>query len=57
MLFCRIQTQWSVNAATGKRIGLNYSGVKFVAQWSGIKFTRELFSQIQMMELVTIRDY
>jgi hypothetical protein len=55
-LFIRIQTQW-VSGATGKRTGLNYTGVRFVAKWGGIKFTPELFAQIQLMELTTIKDF
>ena len=57
-LFFRVQTQWFANPATGARIGLNYAGVEVVARAMGLDLSvDDLFLQIQLMELATIKDF
>ena len=40
----------------GQRTGLQYSAIPFVAKFLGVKMTRELFADIQLMEICTINE-
>ncbi len=54
-LFVRLQTQWIISPM-GQRTGLIYQAIPVVARLMGVKMTRELFSDLQLMEITTINE-
>lgn len=54
-LFVRLQTQWKISPM-GQRVGLEYTSIRIVARFLGIKPTPELFADIQLMEICTINE-
>lgn len=54
-LFVRLQTQWKISPM-GQRVGLEYHSVSVVSRYMGIKATRDLFADLQLMEICTINE-
>lgn len=52
-LYLALQTQWFISP-TGHRTGINYVSIHPVCRLMGIKMTRELFADLQLMELTQI---
>lgn len=49
-LFFTLSSQWRVHAATGVRLGLEYTAVGPTAAMLGIGITADLFDDIRVME-------
>jgi len=54
--FLRMQTQWRISPM-GQRTGLEYTSLKPVAKFMGLKITSELFSDLQFLEVTLINEY
>lgn len=53
-LFQRLATQW-VWSSGGGAIGFNYQSVEFLLRLYGIKQRRQIFEELQIMELAVIK--
>lgn len=56
MLFLRSQTQWRVGGM-GSRTGLDYGGVRVVAEMTGIEWNPDIFERLQTLEIATINEW
>lgn len=54
-LFLRLQTQWRISPM-GYRLGLEYTSVPIVCRAFSLKFTKQLFSDLQLMEFCYISE-
>ncbi len=52
-IWCLVQTQWRVGMCL---VGLDYKALKMVAKIHSIKLTKELFSDIQALEMDTLLE-
>jgi hypothetical protein len=56
-LFARSATQWRHAGMGGAPVGLDYAGVRQVAELTGVELTQELFGEIQTLEASAVREF